>query len=85
MACLAPAAYASCARLDGDTSGVSPRCYRRDIIPPTTSLLDIEVDGFIDALWAFQSLLHDCCTRREPRARCFDSMALTERRATEWP
>jgi SRSO17 transposase len=32
------------------------------------------VEGFMEALWAFQSTLHDCLARSEPRAHFFDYM-----------
>ena len=41
---------------------------------PTFDLVPSDVAGFMDALWAFQSALHDCFARREPRAHCLDSM-----------
>jgi len=33
-----------------------------------------DVEGFLDELQAFQSVFHDCFTRSEPRAHCWDSM-----------
>ena len=41
---------------------------------PTFDVVPSDVAGFMDALWAFQSALHDCFGRREPRAHVFDSM-----------
>lgn len=41
---------------------------------PTFDRVPSDVEGFLDARWEFQSALHDCCARREPRAHCFDSM-----------
>jgi SRSO17 transposase len=42
-------------------------------IPPF-DLVPSDVEGFMEALWAFQSIVHDCCARSEPRAHCFDYM-----------
>jgi hypothetical protein len=39
---------------------------------PTFDILPRDVEGFMDELWEFQSILHDCFTRREPRAHFFD-------------
>ena len=41
---------------------------------PTFDLVPSDVEGFIDALWEFQSAFHDCFTRSEPRAHFFDYM-----------
>ena len=41
---------------------------------PTFDVLPSDVEGFMDELWAFQSALHDCFTRSEPRAHFFDYM-----------
>ena len=41
---------------------------------PTFDLTPSDVEGFVEALWAFQSVLHDCLARREARAHFFDSM-----------
>jgi SRSO17 transposase len=42
-------------------------------IPPF-ALVPSDVEGFMDALWEFQSAFHDCFTRSEPRAHLFDYM-----------
>src|ERR671922_2886907 len=42
-------------------------------IPPF-DLVPSDVEGFMDALWEFQSAGHDCFARSEPRAHFFDSM-----------
>ena len=39
---------------------------------PPFDVVPSEVEGFIDELWEFQSAFHDCFTRSEPRAHCFD-------------
>ncbi len=41
---------------------------------PTFALVPRDVEGFMDELWEFQSALHDCFARSEPRAHCFDDM-----------
>jgi hypothetical protein len=41
---------------------------------PTSDVDPSDVTEFRDELWEVQSLFHDCLTRREPRAHCFDSM-----------
>jgi SRSO17 transposase len=41
---------------------------------PTFDVVPSDVEGFMDALWEFQSAFHDCCARSEPRAHFFDSM-----------
>jgi SRSO17 transposase len=41
---------------------------------PTFDVVPSDVEGFMDALWAFQSAFHDCFTRSEPRAHFFDYM-----------
>jgi len=41
---------------------------------PTFALVPSDVEGFLEELWAFQSILHDCFARSEPRAHFFDSM-----------
>src|SRR5215468_9782434 len=41
---------------------------------PTFELVPSDVEGFMDELWEFQSLFHDCFARREPRAHFFDYM-----------
>jgi SRSO17 transposase len=42
---------------------------------PTFDVVPHDVAGFMDALWEFQSALHDCFPRSEPRAHFFDSRA----------
>jgi SRSO17 transposase len=41
---------------------------------PTFDLAPGDVEGFMEALWEFQSAFHDCFARSEPRAHFFDSM-----------
>jgi SRSO17 transposase len=41
---------------------------------PTFDLVPSDVEGFMEGLWEFQSAFHDCFTRSEPRAHCFDYM-----------
>ena len=41
---------------------------------PTFEVVPSDVAGFMDELWEFQSLFHDCFARREPRAHFFDYM-----------
>ena len=41
---------------------------------PTFDLVPSDVEGFMEELWAFQSTLHDCFARSEPRAHFFDYM-----------
>jgi SRSO17 transposase len=41
---------------------------------PTCDVVPSDVEGFMEALWEFQSTFHDCCARREPRVHFFDSM-----------
>ena len=41
---------------------------------PTFALVPSDVAGFLEELWAFQSIFHDCFARSEPRAHFFDSM-----------
>ena len=41
---------------------------------PTFDVVPSDVDGFMEALWEFQSTFHDCFTRSEPRAHFFDYM-----------
>ena len=55
-----------------------PDCRTQDetFSLPTFDLIPSDVEGFMDALWEFQSVLHDCFTRSEPRAHFFDSIAL---------
>lgn len=42
-------------------------------IPPC-ELVPSDVEGFLDELWEFQSVFHDCFPRSEARAHFFDSM-----------
>jgi hypothetical protein len=39
---------------------------------PTFDVVPSDVTGFMDELWEFQSLFHDCFMRREPRAHFLD-------------
>jgi SRSO17 transposase len=41
---------------------------------PTFAVVPSAVEGFMDALWAFQSAFHDGFTRSEPRAHFLDYM-----------
>ena len=41
---------------------------------PSFDLVPRAVEGFMEALWAFQAVLHACCARSEPRASFFDSL-----------
>src|SRR6266851_7124332 len=41
---------------------------------PTFDLVPSDVEGFMDELWEFQSVFHDCFARSEPRAHFFDYM-----------
>jgi len=41
---------------------------------PTFDIVPRDVEGFMDELWEFQSALHDCFTRSEPRAHFCDYM-----------
>ena len=41
---------------------------------PTFDLVPSDVEGFMDALWEFQSAFHDCFARSEPRVHFFDYM-----------
>src|SRR5215510_11516331 len=41
---------------------------------PTFDPVPSDVEGFMEELWAFQSILHDCFARSEPRAHFFDYM-----------
>src|SRR5207249_9680142 len=41
---------------------------------PTFDVVPSDVEGFMDALWEFQSAFHDCFARSEPRAHFFDYM-----------
>ena len=42
-------------------------------IPPF-DLVPSDVEGFMEALWEFQSTFHDCFARSEPRGHFFDYM-----------
>ena len=54
---------------------------------PTFDLVPSDVEGFMEELWAFQSVFHDCFARSEPRAHFFDYMvgqcSKLERKAIE--
>src|SRR5512138_3320900 len=41
---------------------------------PTFALTPSDVEGFIEELWEFQSVFHDCFARSEARAHFFDYM-----------
>jgi SRSO17 transposase len=41
---------------------------------PTFDVVSRDVEGFMDELWEFQAVFHDCFTRSEPRAHFFDYM-----------
>jgi SRSO17 transposase len=41
---------------------------------PTFDLVPSDVEGFMEELWAFQSIFHDCFAHSEPRAHFFDYM-----------
>jgi len=41
---------------------------------PSFDVVPRDVEGFMEELWAFQSVFHDCFARSEPRAYFFDSM-----------
>src|SRR5499427_973520 len=41
---------------------------------PTFEVVPSDVEGFMEELWEFQSVFHDCFTRSEPRAHFFDYM-----------
>lgn len=53
-----------------------PECRTPDttFAIPTFDLVPSDVEGFMDALWEFQSAFHDCFARSEPRAHFFDYM-----------
>jgi hypothetical protein len=40
-------------------------------IPPF-DVVPSDVEGFMEELWEFQSVFHDCFARSEPRAHFFD-------------
>ena len=42
---------------------------------PTLDLVPSDVEGCMEALWEFQSLLHDCFARSEPDTHFFDYIA----------
>jgi SRSO17 transposase len=54
---------------------------------PVFDVVPRDVEGFMEELWAFQSVLHDCFARSEPRAYFFDYMvgqfSQLERKAIE--
>src|SRR5262247_570538 len=41
---------------------------------PSFDVVRRDVEGFMEELWAFQSVFHDCFARSEPRAYFFDYM-----------
>ena len=41
---------------------------------PIFDLIPSDVEGFMEELWEFQSIFHDCFARSEPRLHCFDYM-----------
>jgi SRSO17 transposase len=41
---------------------------------PSFGVVPRDVEGFMEELWAFQSVFHDCFARSEPRAHFFDYM-----------
>src|ERR1700704_5099951 len=41
---------------------------------PTFDVTPSDVEGFVEELWEFQSVFHDCFARSEPRAHFFDYM-----------
>jgi SRSO17 transposase len=41
---------------------------------PRFDVVRSDVEGFMEELWAFQSVFHDCFARSEPRAHFFDYM-----------
>jgi SRSO17 transposase len=41
---------------------------------PIFDLIPSDVEGFMEELWEFQSIFHDCFARSEPRIHCFDYM-----------
>ncbi len=53
-----------------------PDCRTQDdtFSCPTFDLIPSDVAGFMEELWEFQSVFHDCVARREPRAHCLDSL-----------
>jgi SRSO17 transposase len=53
-----------------------PDCRTQDttFAIPTFDVIPSDVEGFLEELWEFQSTLHDCFARSEPRAHFFDSM-----------
>jgi len=53
-----------------------PDCRTQDetFSLPTFDLIPSDVEGFMEELWEFQSVFHDCFARSEPRAHFFDYM-----------
>jgi SRSO17 transposase len=53
-----------------------PRCRTEGegFAIPTFALVPSDVEGFLEELWEFQSVFHDCFARSEPRAYFFDSL-----------
>ena len=47
---------------------------RRRVATAAFEVLPSDVEGFMDELRTFHSTFHDCFSRRESRAHCFDSM-----------
>jgi hypothetical protein len=41
---------------------------------PLFDVVPCDVEGFMEELWAFQSVFHDCFARSEPRAHFFNYM-----------
>src|SRR5438094_3754418 len=39
---------------------------------PTFDLVPSDVEGFMEEVWEFQAIFHDCFARSEPRAHFFD-------------
>jgi SRSO17 transposase len=66
-----------------------PRCRTEGegFAIPTFDLVPSDVEGFLEELWEFQSVFHDCFARSEPRAYFFDYMvgqfSKLERKAIE--
>jgi hypothetical protein len=54
-----------------------PDCRTQDttFAIPTFDGIPSDVEGFLEELWEFQSTLHDCFARSEPRAHFFDYIA----------
>ena len=53
-----------------------PACRTEDdgFAIPTFDVIRSDVEGCMDELWEVQSAFHDCFSRSEPRAQCFDYM-----------